>query len=606
MNDYLERKTIPICVVALHKGSVITRTQRFDWKLLKQLFSLAFLILCFSNASAKPTNHALIIAISEYQSQISGFSRLLGPKYDYQAIVDIVRNKWQFENVFALLDDKATRSGILKAFDNISEQAKPGDNIFIYYSGHGTGDEDASFSVSDLSAGTGAWIPWDFQLFDANEQILDTTRIAEQLIVGRWDIKPRLIKLDKKGVNTWVVVDSCYSGNITRSASIANITPRYADLRAAAQQTIPQGPGDCKHCRDDIENKHYQFRNTVVFTAAGSNEVAADIPNGQGLTIDDQPHGLFTNAFLSALDKNQRDNPNYEDLFSDIERLSKTTSVNNNQQNPVLLPEPFEVGSEKVLLQSVPFLRSTITPIDPLGDSDANLKVSVDPSLSSTLALVKSLKGIIVTDAIGKIQFRKYKCNNNNSDTLAAFDNSGNLVHCFSQKDEANPNLIERWILSRVWLHKRDLHDSVRGNDFRLILKRNNGTSGHYAKIGSNLFFTILTGRAAQLLVLDMQSDGTIAILYPYTKMELNAITANDTITIPSEDGVIVQDPIGTDSVMLYAFSSSSDGNLLAEFWLQRQNLLTIDNPLIKQLEKRLENPEGIASARLDFFVEPN
>jgi hypothetical protein len=74
--------------------------------------------------------------------------------------------------------------------------SRPGDRVFIYYSGHGTSRRDELLSLP-LPHASGALVPADFK-WDSNQSI--ETQMS-QLIVGRRDLRPILARLDQNRQN---------------------------------------------------------------------------------------------------------------------------------------------------------------------------------------------------------------------------------------------------------------------------------------------------------------------------------------------------------------------------------------------------------------------
>ncbi len=95
-----------------------------------------------------------------------------------------------------LLDDKATVPNVIKTLRQYQGLAEPGDLVVITYSGHGSyvedldGDEESGFDQT--------WCLFDRQLID------DELRVE-------W-------KKFKKGVNVFVMLDSCHSGSAVKAA----------------------------------------------------------------------------------------------------------------------------------------------------------------------------------------------------------------------------------------------------------------------------------------------------------------------------------------------------------------------------------------------------
>jgi hypothetical protein len=147
----------------------------------------------------KPIKKALIVGINKYKPELN--ADLQGCVNDAENMRDILTKIYKFdpENIRVVIDERATRKGILDRLKWLLDGAIPGDELVFHYSGHGSqvrdrnGDElndklDEILCPHDLN--------WDNPLTD--------------------DILASMIgKLNKK-VNFTMICDSCHSGTMTR------------------------------------------------------------------------------------------------------------------------------------------------------------------------------------------------------------------------------------------------------------------------------------------------------------------------------------------------------------------------------------------------------
>jgi len=148
----------------------------------------------------RPKYHALVIGINDYRSYSdgSGWEPLLTPRGDAGAVARLLEDQYGFE-VNSLLDEEATRSNIMKAFDKIVRLSLD-DALVIYFSGHG---------YYDRTLGEGFWIPQDARRVDGG-------RPAS----GEWLWNSTLTKIlgASRARHILVVADSCYGGSLFRGA----------------------------------------------------------------------------------------------------------------------------------------------------------------------------------------------------------------------------------------------------------------------------------------------------------------------------------------------------------------------------------------------------
>lgn len=284
-------------------------------------------------------NHALIIGIGKYP-----FQPLEGPKYDAIAIKEVLNKKWGFKekNISTLIDSEATRKNILLSIDNLYDKTSSGDNIFIYYSGHGTSIYDNTIKAP-LPETSGALIPYDVAGLKTKQELLD------KLIIGRNDLRPRFSKLDMHGRHLFIAIDACYSGNTIRNTNDPEELPtRFMDVNRLVKADPSTIHNDLLSSNDaipsDIDKNIYPYQNIVYISAASEYEKAQDIPHRllhKIPTIDNNPHGAFTNTLLEHLYNPSKADLNNNQSVSYLElrlALANRMSERGFKHSPQTLP----------------------------------------------------------------------------------------------------------------------------------------------------------------------------------------------------------------------------------------------------------------------------
>ena len=140
------------------------------------------------------TNYLLIIGIDNYDT----WPRLNNAVTDAEAVKQVLTSTYNFDaqNTTVLYNKEASRSNIYQALRNLIEKISPGDNLLIYYSGHGYFDKLLS---------EGYWVPVDgsrndVSSFVENSQVL---KIIENI----------------NSQHTFLVADACFSGSLFASTS---------------------------------------------------------------------------------------------------------------------------------------------------------------------------------------------------------------------------------------------------------------------------------------------------------------------------------------------------------------------------------------------------
>ena len=136
--------------------------------------------------------HALVIGINDYKY----LPKLQTAVDDAKAIANVLITDYGYRVRLLINPDYG---GIIDALDEYRETLSDGDNLLIYYAGHGWLDEDAD---------RGYWLPVDAKPKRRRNWVSNAT------------ITDTLKALSAKQV--MVVADSCYSGTLTRAVDMSS------------------------------------------------------------------------------------------------------------------------------------------------------------------------------------------------------------------------------------------------------------------------------------------------------------------------------------------------------------------------------------------------
>jgi hypothetical protein len=170
-------------------------------------------------SSAHAANHALLIGVSNYTYK--DITPLKGPANDVTLMWRAL-GKRGFSDVTVLADGLATgpefpksagdptRANILTAFEALSQRAKAGDLVLIYYSGHGT-QQPARNTEQDSERGNldQVMLPLDAGGYDRATQTVRNGIVDD-------DIGAALDKIRARGADVWIIFDACHAGSMTR------------------------------------------------------------------------------------------------------------------------------------------------------------------------------------------------------------------------------------------------------------------------------------------------------------------------------------------------------------------------------------------------------
>ena len=140
------------------------------------------------------TKRALCIGINDYPDS---FNDLAGCVADANDWAELLSTQYDFkDNVSLLLDEQATRSGILTGLGELVDAAGAGDVLVFSYSGHGT------------------WVPDRGEHDEIDNR--DEAICAHDGNIIDDELRGILVRLDPEARLT-VVSDSCHSGGVTRA-----------------------------------------------------------------------------------------------------------------------------------------------------------------------------------------------------------------------------------------------------------------------------------------------------------------------------------------------------------------------------------------------------
>lgn len=277
-----------------------------------------------------PTHWALVVGISDYIHLEAGEGGdLRGAEHDARRVRDVLVMARGFpeENVQVLLNHDATRAAVESGVTEwLVQNARPGDNVVIWYSGHGSqkwdedGDEDDGL---------------DETLAPADVLPLDTRNDISDDEFNDW-----LGMLPTE--NVVVVLDNCNSGTGTRDVTpfssgrlLARDMDRIERPAGATRRALP-GQSEDATGFDAAETRVLELAAAQPFQVA----VDAFFPAVDGR--EEFHGGAFTTFMVQQLWKAGQD-VTYEDAF---EQAYEALKRNRFQQDPYI--------SEDVSLRSFP------------------------------------------------------------------------------------------------------------------------------------------------------------------------------------------------------------------------------------------------------------
>ncbi|MFM7671688.1 MAG: caspase family protein [Bacteroidota bacterium] len=274
--------------------------------------SIALFTLCASFLSdlQGQERRALIVGINAYTGPSNSPANPRGPIKDLKGAVNDARamqailiNRFQFNpnRIDTLIDQQATREGILNALQKLLSDSKPNEIAFFFYAGHGSQVKNS--------------------LSKERDQKDETIVPADAWKAGIKDIRDKELAaiynqfLDK-GVILTVIMDCCHSGSISRGPQSAPVYRYVEDADYDARDSIQPAPPEAR-----------ANGNFLIMAAAQSDELAQEQPSPDQIS-----HGAFTLSLTQALEQ-LGPNASTIQLFTSARAILKS---NGKKQEPVI------------------------------------------------------------------------------------------------------------------------------------------------------------------------------------------------------------------------------------------------------------------------------
>lgn len=172
---------------------------------------LAVLVMCFSPLLLQgQTRRALVIGLGEQMDPAWG--KINGDN-DVPYVTSMLKT-CGYQDINTLVNKQATKSGILSAFKTLASKCRPGDIVYVQFSGHGQWVTDISGDEAD--GWDESWIP-----YDAYRKPSKKDRGEKHLIDDEVNVLLTAIanKVGPEG-KILVVVDACHSGDSSRGEDL--------------------------------------------------------------------------------------------------------------------------------------------------------------------------------------------------------------------------------------------------------------------------------------------------------------------------------------------------------------------------------------------------
>lgn len=276
----------------------------------KAMGALVVLLLLVTATEAQ-TKRALLIGIGTYPDvrwkPLSSANDLAYLKTALQL------QGFQPANMLVLADSAATYKGIDNGFEQLKKQCKPGDIVYVHFSGHGQQIEDDEENPDETDGFDEALVPYDARGKYDPVKYYGQHHYRDDAL-GRQLEGIRAV-LGSNG-SLLVVIDACHSGTATRSGSIAitrgDPTPFASPEYKPKLKTTLGGrmAGEAFMSAAPLNTA-----NMVVLSASSPNQVNYETHDDKGQGI-----GSLSYAVARALQQLPR-SATYQQLFASVKSM---------------------------------------------------------------------------------------------------------------------------------------------------------------------------------------------------------------------------------------------------------------------------------------------
>lgn len=549
-----------------------------------------------------PTHWALVVGISDYIHLEAGEGGdLKGAEHDALRVRDVLVMARGFpeENVRLLLNHDATRAAVESGVTEwLVQNARPGDNVVIWYSGHGSqmwdedGDEDDGL---------------DETLAPADVLPLDTRNDISDDVFNQW-----LGMLPTE--NVVVLLDNCNSGTGTRDVTpfssgrlLARDMDRIERPAGVTRRALP-GQSEDRTGFDAGETRVLELAAAQPFQVA----VDAFFPAVEGR--EEFHGGAFTTFMVQQLWKAGED-VTYEDAFDQAYEALKR---NRFQQDPYI--------SEDVSLRTFPLF---FVDGGPMGSGEMALPVTETSGrtaqLGAGLALGLTPGSVFETDSGARLEVVSVEQRATNVSVVSGSVDEGDRAKLVSYVYGDSPLLVnvaavETRLADALTTelagspHIRLIHEDEgfshliirrRGNELRVIgsdgFARHEGIDVEPAAmadlaatlrkeaaakslgdmenpaqsfgfslemldgktsfgLGEEVAFTIESDRDGYVTLVDIGTDGTVAMLLPNADNPSLRVRAGQSVGFPGPDlSIQAMEPVGGGMVRAFLTTEPLD-----------------------------------------------
>lgn len=267
---------------------------------------------------------ALIVAIGSYPVN-SGWNKI-NSENDVPIIKGALMNQgFNSINIDVLINEKATKEGIVKSLDKLISKSKYGDVVVFHFSGHG--QQVTDLNGDEIDGKDEALVPYDAP--KTNFELASKAKfhlIDDELSVFLNQLRR---KVGSKG-DVLFFIDACHSGTITRSSEndVFRGTDQVFEIPVYKRTIITESESDYFDEKSDISRSaNENLSPFIIISACLANQTNKEYNKTGSLSY------AIGKAFSESLDKKS-----YPSLFNSIRTEMIPLMINSfgskHNQNP--------------------------------------------------------------------------------------------------------------------------------------------------------------------------------------------------------------------------------------------------------------------------------
>ena len=247
--------------------------------------------------------YAVLVGVGQYP-HLKDSLQLRGPSNDVRLFRDYLLRVegFQEDHIVWLSDNTPTRpqrANILAALDDLEARVEEGDFVLLYFAGHGARQPAGEGATEELDGYDEIFLARDVKGWNKAIGSVENAIVDDE--IGAFIQAYRL-----RGVDVWLIFDSCHSGTMTRGVGDDEVRTRKVSDDELGLPTAPSTPAtepqtsafaDAPDAPSEVQQGML-----IAFSAAHTSEEAPELPLPK-LSEQAEQRGLLTHSLYTVLSR---------------------------------------------------------------------------------------------------------------------------------------------------------------------------------------------------------------------------------------------------------------------------------------------------------------